>query len=536
MHSPTKNNPSILIRLIGSLLLLLSFQGKAQQLNYTLSRDYLWEVDRSFNDTSSRQQTFVKPYRYAEIQKLNDSTVLFPTFFSRSKHPQKEQQKGKQFVLTALPILTGEIGYDAGKNGSSTNEAAVGVYLMSNVGKRFSFALKGLGGLGKYSSEVDSVIAANKVVPGIGYAYDRHSSDSLHPSYAWNYFSGYISWSPNKIFNIQAGQDKHFWGDGYRSLFLSDAAAPYPFLKISTTIWHLYYVNLYTIMKDATAPSGFKKDWLTKYATFHYLGWNATKRIQVGLFESIVWQGSDSTRHRGYDVNYLNPVMFFRPTEYSLGSSDNAFVGMSFKIKLFKRQQLYGQVLLDEFVLHEVLDGKGWWGNKQALQGGFKCFDLFKIPRLNFQTEINYIRPYVYAHGSVQQNYGQMNQPLAHPLGANLTESVNFINYRIKRWFLEARFSYCVYGADSAGTDYGSNVFVSYSSRPQEYGNYTGQGFNTTLIQAGLRAAYILDPHMNLKAEAGFYYRIKQSEFQSDATPVFFVGLRTDLSNLYRDY
>lgn len=126
----------------------------------------------------------------------------------------------------------------------------------------------------------------------------------------------------------------------------------------------------------------------------------------------------------------LEPYTILRPTEYSLGSSDNAFVGFNFKIKLFKKQQLYGQILLDEFLLKEVVANYGWWANKQAFQIGFKNFDMFKITHFNFQTEFNYVRPYTYAHGSVQQNYGHMNQPLAHPLGANFWESISFLNYR----------------------------------------------------------------------------------------------------------
>jgi hypothetical protein len=295
-------------------------------------------------------------------------------------------------------------------------------------------------------------------------------------------------------------------------------------------------VNLYTIMKDMSNPSGLKKDHLTKYATFHYLGWNATKRLNIGLFESIVWQGSDSTRHRGYDVNYLNPVMFFRPTEYSLGSSDNAFLGFSFKLKILKHQQLYGQLLLDEFVLKQVIADTGWWGNKQGFQFGFKSFDLFTIKRLNFQTEYNYVRPYTYAHGSVQQNYGHMNEPLAHPLGANFIESATFLNYRYKRLFVEAKFVYAFYGADSGSVDYGRNIFISYVNRPREYGNFTGQGFQTTLITTSLRAAYILDTRMNLKIELGLADRIVKTDFSSKQTPYIFFGIRMDLSNLYNDY
>jgi hypothetical protein len=369
----------------------------------------------------------------------------------------------------------------------------------------------------------------------LGYAY-KSNNDSLQAQYAYQYFSGYVSWSPNKILNIQAGQDKHFWGDGYRSMVLSDNALPFPFLKVSANVWHLNYVCLYTFMKDATNPSGYKKDWLNKYSTLHYLGWNATKRLNVGLFESIVWQGTDSTRYRGYDVNYLNPVLFFRPTEYSLGSSDNAFLGASMKIKVAKKQQFYGQVVLDEFLLKEVLKNTGWWANKYAVQIGFKWFDLFTIKRLNFQTEYNYARPYTYSHGSVQQNYGHMNQSLAHPLGANFRESATFINYRYKRLFIEAKVVYAYYGADSLGSDSGKNIFVSYSNRDSEYGNHTGQGVQTFLTNASIRAAYVLDTRMNAKVEFGFSERIEQTEKVTKNLSCIFFGLRMDLCNLYNDY
>ena len=431
--------------------------------------------------------------------------------------------------------MTAQAGYESASSSRLTHDLGIGGSLIVALGNKFAFNFKAYAGKATYTDYTDSTIKQTHMIPGIGYAY-LSKRDSLNPQYAYQYFSGYASYSPNKIFNFQVGQDKQFWGDGYRSLFLSDVAAPYPFLKITTNIWHLTYVNLYTIMRDATDPSGLKKDWLNKYATFHYLGWNATKRINIGLFESIVWQGTDGSRYRGYDVNYLNPIMFFRPTEYSLGSSDNALIGLSFKIKLFKKQQLYGQVLLDEFLLKEVVAQNGWWGNKQGIQAGFKSFDLFKIKRLNFQTEYNYVRPYTYSHGSVQQNYGDFNQPLAHPLGANFMESANFLNYRHKRFFIEAKFVYAVYGGDSASTDYGKNIFISYTKRRAEYGNFTTQGFQTNLITTSLRGAYMLDTRMNLKIELGISYRIEENAYATTKTPYIFLGIRTDLSNLYSDY
>ena len=214
---------------------------------------------------------------------------------------------------------------------------------------------------------------------------------------------------------------------------------------------------------------------------------------------------------------------------------------------MFKKQQLYGQVLLDEFVLKEVLRDikhtyssdttkSGWWANKQAFQVGFKSFDLFGIKKLNFQLEYNYVRPYTYAHGSVQQNYGHYNQPLAHPMGANFWEIATFLNYRIKRLFIEAKCVYTVYGADSSSTDYGRDVFVSYTNRPNDYGNFTTQGFQTKLITASIRAAYILDTQMNLKIELGFADRIVKTNYATKQTAYIFIGIKTDLCNLYNDY
>lgn len=505
----------------------------AQQLNYTLSRDFLWGIDNYYNNKEVNFQPFVKPYRFEDVKQIKDSTAIFPRLLAGTKAEESDKKAKSQIEI--YPLITAQAGYDLSSPSRFTNDLAIGGNLLGFIGNKFAFNLKMLAGRQVFNSFQDSVVGQTHVIPGIGFAY-LDNSDTFLTRYSYQYYSGYLSYSPNKIFNIQIGQDKHFWGDGYRSLFLSDVSAPYPFLKITTSIWHLTYVNLYTIMKDATHPSGMKKDWLTKYATFHYLGWNVTKRINVGLFESIVWQGSDSTRHRGYDVNYLNPVMFFRPTEYSLGSSDNAFVGFSFRIKMFKKQQLYGQLLLDEFLLSEVVADTGWWANKQAFQLGFKSFDLFKVRHFNFQTEFNYIRPYTYAHGSVQQNYGHFNEPLAHPLGANCMESSTFLNYRYKRLFIEAKFVYAYYGGDIGGTDYGKNIFISYVNRPSDYGNYTGQGFHTRLMTGSLRFAYMLDTRMNLKIELGFADRIQQSAFATKQIPYVFLGIRTDLSNLYSDY
>lgn len=513
-----------------SVLLYIPFAVVSQQLNYTLNRDYLQSIDSYYNSSNQSFQTFVKPYRYVDILKITDSTILFNNSSSWQKLAKKEN---KLFDLKLYPLVIANGGFEQPSN-THLIDLGIGLNLLANVGSKFSFNIKALTGRAIFNEYNNYLIDKTNVIPGIGYKY---SNNEHSLPYSYQYYSGYVSYSPNKIINLQLGKDKNFFGDGYRSLFLSDVAAPYPYFKITTNIWHLTYVNLFTQFKDVIPVSGLKKDVRNKYATFHYLGWNVTKRINIGLFESIVWQGSDSNRHRGYDINYLNPVLFFRPTEYSLGSSDNACLGFSFKLKVFNKQQLYSQILLDEFLLKELVARKGWWANKYAFQVGIKSFDVARIKRLNFQTEFNYVRPYTYTHGSVQQNYAHLNQPLAHPLGANFMESATFINYTYKRLFFEFKNVYAIIGEDTDGINYGKNIFISYVNRPKEYGNYTTQGQRYNILTTSLRAVYMIYVPMNLKFELGVLNRaLWAAKEQISLKPYIFIGIRTDLGNLYDDF
>ena len=104
-----------------------------------------------------------------------------------------------------------------------------------------------------------------------------------------------------------------------------------------------------------------------KFATIHHLNWNISKRVSLGIFEAIIWQAKDTLYNRQFDVNYLNPIIFYRPVEYSLGSSDNALLGLNAKLKISNNYQLYAQFILDEFLLKEVFVVCGWWANKYGL-------------------------------------------------------------------------------------------------------------------------------------------------------------------------
>jgi len=533
-------------RFLSSVFCLLSsvFCFSQSNQNIPLYREKNLLYEKPLNSKECTVHTSIKPFNNTkELEAISDS-IKQSMERKGDKLPSTVSSEGKKFrnIISATGIFSAEFGYEQATAFPSKYLLEGGLSLEGRIKDKLSFNTTFLAGNSTFPSYTDAFISNTNVVPGLGIAYPyrvrRKSTNLGYIGYNYQYYSCYLSYSPNKTFNFQIGKDKHFLGDGYRSLFLSDVSNSYPFLKISTTIWKIKYVCLYTSMKDVTNPSGFKKDFLNKYGTFHYLSWNATKRINVALFESIIWQGTDSNRVRNYDVNYLNPIIFYRPVEYSLGSSDNAFLGFAFKIKIGKRQrqQIYGQIILDEFLLSEIKAMNGWWANKQGFQLGFKYFDLFTLKNLSFQTEGNAVRPYTYAHGSVQQNYANYNQPLAHPLGANFAESVSLLNYRYKKFAIEAKALYAIYGKDSAGINYGGNIFESYTTHPQNYGNEFFQGLKTNLLYTQLKLSYYLIPSADLMAEAGVAVRQEKNSASSLSSNFVFIGIKTGIMNRYYDF
>ncbi|MBN4073165.1 hypothetical protein JYT74_03880, partial [Crocinitomix catalasitica] len=219
---------------------------------------------------------------------------------------------------------------------------------------------------------------------------------------------------PHRFFSFIGGYGKNFFGDGYRSLLLSDNASAYPYLKVETSFGTIKYVNLYNVWNDNSinpANRGLDK---MKFSAMHYLSWNVTKEFNISVFETVIWQYEDSLVNRGFDLNYLNPVVFYRPVEYGQGSADNVLLGLNTSVKLYGGHCIYGQMILDEFLLSELRARSRWWGNKFGFQLGYKTNSLMK-KQLYMQTEFNVVRPFTYAHGSSTLSYGHLNASVAHP-------------------------------------------------------------------------------------------------------------------------
>lgn len=509
---------------------VLGFSSHAQHYNVTLERYTEQLIEREVYAPSLEMHTAIKPYNFNEVKKVIDmdtaagvslpSKSFYSTRFGRKIFNESLLNLQKEnYSVYVDPLFDFSYGQQGAQGLPSLYTNSRGARIMGSLGRDFSFHTQFLETQAVFPEPISGFAFRNTVAPGFGRvkAFGTNGYD-----FAWA--TGYISYRPSKFFNFQFGHDKHFWGDGYRSLFLSDNAFNYPFLKITTNFWRFQYTNLFTSFQNIgnagnSGLGGFPK----KYATFHHLSYNINKRLNVGIFETVIWQNNNPDGSvRGFDVNYLNPIIFYRPVEFSLGSPDNVLIGFNFKALPFKKTILHGQLVLDEFFLKEVRAGNGWWANKQAFQLGLKQFDFLGVKNLQVQAEYNRVRPYTYGHFTAAQSFTHFAQPLAHPLGANFTEALIFVRYQWKRFATELRFSNATFGVDTIRIinnepvlqNLGNNIFLPATETqiPSIYNNKMYQGLKTNLNIVQFTFSYLINIKTNMRLELQVWNRIEENQ------------------------
>ncbi len=427
----------------------------------------------------------------------------------------------KDFFLAINPVLQLQLGKETDYD-KAVYLNTRGITARGMIAKRVGFSTTLTDNQERGPQFFQRRVNAFNAVPGVGF-YKPFKQEGV------DYFDarGYVTFNAAKYIDFQFGYDKNFIGNGYRSMFLSDWGNSYLFLKINTRIWKLNYQNIFMeLMPRFRRTGNVLLD--RKYSAIHHLSMNVTKWLNIGLFEGVVFG-----RKNRYDFQYLNPIIFLRHIEGTVGSPDNALAGIDFKANAFHKFQFYGQFLLDEFILKQITKSNGYWANKWGLQAGIKYVDAFTIKNLDLQVETNRARPYTYAHFDSVANYTHYNQPLAHPLGANFQEYIGILKYQpAPRWYINARAIYYKQGLDSSGVNFGSNPLLNYDTRPREYGFDIGSGDKATCVNAMLQVSYEL--RENLFFEGALLQKKFELKNVSDYTTMFSLGVRWNIFG--RDY
>jgi len=496
---------------------------------HTASKPYLFNEIRPYVDLEVKRNSLLKDKKTWAGRKLFNEHLFLV--------------KGKHYWFTANLVWDLQMGKDNSDVDYTYNNGR-GIQIQGALGKKFSFSTSFYESQGRFAEYVNlenrrlnPIIGASGIVLGRGKAKGFKEGGFDYPV-----AEAYLSYTPNEFFNFQFGNGKNFIGDGYRSFFLSDVASPYPFLKISTQFWKIKYTNLWMWMDDIRAGSSDDGTNLRKYVAMHHLSWNVTKKLNIGLFESVI---TSENSYNGFDISFFNPIIFYRAVEFSNGGdfSGNVQVGLNTKYRLNDNISFYSQLLLDELTVGELFSGEGYIGNKYAIQVGAKYYNAFKVNNLMLQGEFNLVRPYTFSHAEPTLNSGHYNQAISHLWGGNFWEAIGIARYSKNRWFGNAKLIIGKKGFDFQGDaiSYGGDIYRSYLDGFSDYGNDIAQGNTTNIFIGDLQAGYVLNPTTNLQLFGGFTYRnftpsVSDNVATENNTTWFTIGVKSDLFNWYFDF
>lgn len=407
--------------------------------------------------------------------------------------------KAEDFYLTFDVLMNLDVGSDLESEVDellTTNTRAV--LIQGNITDKVYFRTDFYESQAYFPHYVDSMIRVNGVVPGQGKAKRFKET-----GYDYPVVTGIVNYQASKNVNLQFGHDKMFIGNGYRSLLLSDNTAPFLFFQLGLNFfenklnYHSNWASLQSLVPVNSVSSVSGDDlFAKKQANFNYLSFKPNAKIEVGLFEGVMWERwNPYTKSQDFDPVFLNPIPFLTTAIKSNDTLVSSILGANAFYKPFKHVGFYGQ-----FSYGVNNGGSGF-------QVGSKLFDVFSMKGLNLQLEYNQVGKGIYGNENKFVDYYHFNQPLAMQRMEDFSELNWMISYRYNRILGSLR---GVLGQIN-----------SLGSQSRGVDNYD------------VNLAYLLNPITNLMVNVGMRYRV---DAQMANTNWVYFGVKTNLRNLYYDF
>ncbi len=535
-------NKQKIINTILSILVTFTFSANSfsQHYNSPLNHNFNYNINNALNRENAQLHSTIKPIIKSTVyNSINLDTIAF-SVERYNKFEQKNKFLRKVFVENNLVVDTGDFyltidvlfNFNQGKNSITDSALSVntrGVFINGEIGESFSFQSTFFENQAFFPDYVRDDIKQRRVVPGQGSnrAFKTWGSD-------FAYATGNVSIDPTKTFNIKLGHGKNFIGDGYRSLMISDNSHSYPYLRLTKTHKKWQYTNILSNYQMFVLPYDTKhKVFARKYSSTNFLNWIISDRLHLGFFETVLWKTAYAKSDNYIDVNFFNPLIFFRTFQYGLDHSNNVISGINLKLKISRGVQAYGQFIVDDIKLKPDTN---IFKNKTGYQVGIKFFDFLSVKNLYLQAEYNSVKPYTYSHEEQYQSYTNFNQEIAHPLGANFNEFIAMLNYNYRNFFIELKLNSAKTSTDTLDVNYGSNVFNSFNDITYNDDLSIGRGVETSIIHKGFKLGYLINKNTNLHLFIGLDNRTYINSIDNKTTNYYSFGIRTWLRNEYYDF
>lgn len=509
-------------------MLLSQAQKYDIPLNYNLNQEFIinkGENDslfhlsvRPYNQWFTSEKTFNNTFKDTGDYYYDFTVLLF------QKHLLEIHKKDVHIGMDVLAnVYFGNRYYKTNSGYShriSTNSR--GFRIVGNIGTNVSFETRFYENQFFYPHFIDSIVDSRRVAPGVG-----RTKSFKQIGFDVGNSSGTVSVKLHENFNIKFGRDKIFIGSGYRSLLISDNASNYPLLilnakssnnKIQYQTTYAWMQSLSRSITVVSTESLFKR----KNATFHYLSFKPNTRLEIGVFESTIFNVyNDSTGFTSPHILFYNPILGINTLVNGLQGENNSLLGLNLSY-LAKHYQLYGQLAIDD-------------KNKFAFQTGVKWFEPFNLKKNWVQLEFNKVPSYMYSQSGqfILQNYTHMNQELAHPLGASFSEVLFMYHFYWDRFFTNIE---TVYAHRKRGNGHQLGENILRANDDPLIPKVVMQDINTFYCQ--LEVGYNFNIKTRLQMFSQFAFRkltnVQVSNgFQQDF--FFNFGVRCNLDNFYLD-
>lgn len=487
------------------ILLTLASSLKAQllvPLSNEMNRRFEYEM------IQSRTPVFTVMKPYIQNQDSTQYSVLSTEkwFHRKLFHESLIQVDSGSFYLFADPVFEFGVGRDS--KGRNTMINTRGLRIGGQLGKYFAFGTDFYENQAIFNSALDTEFRKDKVIPGQGRGRINGNT--------WDYAhaSGYLSFSPIRQLNIRVGQGKHFIGDGYRSLILSDAAYTNPYASATWQSkkwmysWMISSVQNFGLkIQLASNKEPFKHETLST----HLLSLQLSNGIQLSLVQSQMFNIPDTFGRTKADIRLFNPLLLPVPDN----SNIHSLWGMNLKINLNHYIILYGQLVIDNLMNSSK--------KKMGLQLGLKYYDVAGVRGLYAQTEYNRIDPNTYTSSSKALQWMHFGEPLAHPLGSNIEEIMLSLSYTWHRWQINNQTNFI---HNKEGLDNYSNI-----TNPPLPQFVTSQ----QLLWNRSELAFYINTKTLMNVAVGYIYRKETLAGNANALSQFYFTFRTSLLNTYYD-
>jgi hypothetical protein len=503
-----------------TVTLFLFFLTEIKGQSILFPPDYLFDVQRQkdiFTDTAQIIHSSMQPLIYSEVLRDTFRSVkpgqdLFIDKLAyddliKVRYTDKSSGYDRKFNLTINPVFNFSFGKDQ-KDPTKENyiNNTRGVWIKGEIGKKFFFESSFFENQSTFPEYLKTYCTVAMIVPGQGRwkTFKKNGFD-----YAMS--NGVIHYQPSKNFSVRLGTGKQKVGVGYRSILLSDNAFNYPFLQLTANFFKnkVQYTQTYALLMNLTdggtkTPVGAEVIFQKKAASFQQLSWQITKKINVYLFQGLIWKATDSNNVMHLNALYINPVILTNLVAYGFNNTNHIIEGGGWEIKPFKKNSFYGQFMYDGSYL-----GKTNYG----AQAGLKLFDALHIKNFYLQGEFNYVSQYAYLNAKTPaQDYTQYNQILTTP-AAFSNEFVGIASYSYKRFFIQLKENY----------SFGINANTQ----------------NLNFFDA--KFGYMINPAYKANIAVGSTFRSYENKLlpvtlQQQQMQLIYISFKTSLYNTYYDF